>query len=171
MAQLAKDNDSKDDQLMKMAGDLRKLKEKLAKQPWLEDEVNPSTSVKLSRDCLFDESVVHTGRLSLTSIYLLVWTKKYAKFFLYKSPCLKAIACQLFNKETCEGKTCHFFSSARANKTCQRKLVKVKTCWRGRGFILVTLVVVACLFLCCLFMCFCFFPSRVWTSTQNVQLR
>ena len=35
------------------------------------------------------------------------------------------LACQLLNKATCQGKeTCHFFPSTRANKTCQRKLVK-----------------------------------------------
>ena len=35
---------------------------------------------------------------------------------------IEKLACQLFNKATCQEKTCNFFPSTRANKTCEEKL-------------------------------------------------
>ena len=61
----------------------------------------------------------------LDKFYLLVWTEKYANFFLDKSPCSKA-SMPASQQSNLPRKNLPFFPSTRANKTCQEKRVKVK---------------------------------------------
>ena len=64
------------------------------------------------------EHVSTLTSLRLDKFYLLVWTGKMPSVSL-TSLLVEKLACQLFNKETCQRKTWHISPSTRANKTCQ----------------------------------------------------
>ena len=87
--------------------------------------------------------------------------------FTITSCLVKKLVCEVFNKQTCQGSTCHFFPSTRANKTLG-KFVKVTTLcsppWAA------AFPPVLCLLHCVDRCRCCYFMPTNWTNKREDQL-